>query len=58
MSVEQEVGGSSPPNCTSRIKLICPSNVLWIGLTYFPAQMRSALRKWQSEWYCVRYLIQ
>jgi hypothetical protein len=48
--VEQEVGGSSPPNCTSTVELSSISGILLIDLMYLRRLKYKRRHKWHCEW--------
>jgi hypothetical protein len=50
LSVEQEVGGSSPPNCTTTNELPRISSNLLIDLTYLRHVKYKGAYKWHYEW--------
>ena len=50
MSVEQEVGGSSPPNCTTTVELPRISSNLLMDLTYLRRQKYKGAYKWHCGW--------
>ena len=50
LTVEQEVGGSSPPNCTTAIEMPHISSMLLIDLTYLPRLKYKRRYKWHCGW--------
>lgn len=48
--MEQEVGGSSPPNCTTTVELPRTLSILLIDLTYLRRRKYNGAYKWQSGW--------